>query len=396
MTLRIISLLVLFSLAGCSGGGGRDTPAPNNSGPVSLPGVFLLTGSMQTGRVFHTATLLTSGKVLITGGTNDLGGSGAEAATSAEIFDPSTGSSTPAGKLGIARQNHVALLLPNGKVLLAGGQVNTAPSTELFDPVSGTSTSTSLMNKNRNSVTRFTATVLQNGKTLITGGYIPGSDPNEAFRACEELYDPATNVFSPTGALIVPRDWHCATRLNDGRVLITGGSNNGDPVQSSAELYDPSTGTFTATGSMKTARMNHSSTLLPNGKVLITGGFNDRESYGTLASSELFDPSTGIFSTCMALMVPRQDHTATLLPNGKVLIAGGMLLSGSTLQAVQFPAEIFDPATEKFSPTGSMVQARGFATATQHASGKILFLGGTSMWGVGFYSTLKSGEEFQQ
>src|SRR3972149_1591656 len=131
-------------------------------------------------------------------------------------------------------------------------------------------------------------------------------------------------VFKSLGGMTTMRYNHTATLLPNGKVLITGGWSNGDTPLSSAELYDPSTGTFVATGSMSTARYDYTTTLLTNGNVLITGG---RYNFTDLSSAELYDPVEGIFTSTGSMSAVRVSHTATLLSNGNVLITGG---SGSS------------------------------------------------------------------
>jgi hypothetical protein len=172
--------------------------------------------------------------------------------------------------------------------------------------------------------------------------------------------------FVETGPMSTGRQSHAATLLADGRVLITGGegeitSDCGcGPIFASAEIYDRGSGTFTATGSMAKERTGHTATLLPGGKVLIAGGGPD-------STAELFDPASGTFGAVGDMTTPRQRHTATLLPNGKVLIAGGGSAS----------AELFDPASGTFAATGNMNTPRLGHTATLLSNGKVLIAGGT-------------------
>jgi len=163
-------------------------------------------------------------------------------------------------------------------------------------------------------------------------------------------------TFTATGNLSVPREFHTASLLPNGKVLIAGGLNfgNGQTLTwASAEIYDPSNGSFTATGDMTTARQGHTATLLPNGKVLIAGG----------NSAELYDPATEAFSATGSMTTPRGLHTATLLNNGKVLIAGG-----SAFQT----AELYDASTGTFAATGDMTEPGEVDTATLLPNGKVL------------------------
>ncbi len=185
----------------------------------------------------------------------------------------------------------------------------------------------------------------------------------------------AAHGFKATGSMSVPRGDHIATLLQDGRVLVAGGvsfATTGVTYRSTAELYDPTAGTFSRTGGMKNARHCHTATLLPNGQVLVAGGY-DGSTF--LAAAEIFDPVSGTFASTGAMTSPRCFHTATLLPTGRVLIAGG-----SDGNAVLTTAELFDPATGTFTRTGSMGSARSFHTATL-TSGKVLLTGGSDVSG---------------
>ena len=168
----------------------------------------------------------------------------------------------------------------------------------------------------------------------------------------------------------IARELHTATLLSDGRVLIAGGWNMNVPtVAASAELYDPKTGTFSPTGSMATARADHTATLLSDGRVLVAGGRNldGGRDWVDLDSAEVYDPATGTFSPTGSLPTPLNGHTATLLSAGRVLIDGD-----------DASAELYDRATGTFSPTGSMATARQLLTATPLPDGRVLIAGGNA------------------
>jgi Galactose oxidase, central domain/Kelch motif len=182
--------------------------------------------------------------------------------------------------------------------------------------------------------------------------------------------------FRPTGDMSAGRTGHTATLLQSGKVLMAGG----DPCLfdgfyyencplSSAELYDPVAGTFAATGNMSVTRVSHTATLLSNGKVLVAGGHD--------ASAELYDPTSGKFAATGSMSVGRSSHTATLLANGKILIAGGASVSGALATA-----ELYDPNNGTFTATGSMAASRTSQTATLLADGKVLIAGGVNSVGV--------------
>ena len=217
--------------------------------------------------------------------------------------------------------------------------------------------------------TGLTATMLPDGEVLVAGGAENHND-NPAFNSAE-LYNPSTGVWSATGSMIGARAWHNATLLHSGKVLVAGGWNNGDAL-SSAEIYDPATRAWTATGPLTTARQGGGATLLLDGRVLVAGGAGPNPPTYTLASAEIYDPATGSWSATGSMTTARRTNPATLLPNGKVLVAGGM--DGKSVFLAS--AEIYDPATEVWTTTGSMTTVRGEPATVLLSTGRVLVTGG--------------------
>jgi hypothetical protein len=271
------------------------------------------------------------------------------------------------GAMAQARQNQAASMLAGGNVLVTGGfSIYVLASAELYDPASGSFAPTGAMVNARQNQT---STLLGNGKVLVVGGQ--GGAGGGTPLASSELYDPATGTFSVSGPMSLERFFQTATRLGDGTVLVAGGlwTPVDTDILDSAEVYDPTAGTFAATGAMVTARYWHTATLLPDGTVLITGGYG--LTGAALDSAELYDPVSGTFTeTSGAMSWPRYGQTATLLTSGLVLVAGGYgagLLDG---------ADLYDPATGLFEATGPLTSPRQFQTATLLTSGKVLVAGG--------------------
>jgi N-acetylneuraminic acid mutarotase len=309
------------------------------------------TGSMISPRAGHTATLLNTGKVLVTGGTSN----GSLLAT-AELYDPATGTWSTTGSMASPRENHSATLLNDGKVLVTGGDgtSDSLAEAEVYDPATGTWSTTGPMVSPR---TRHTATRLSTGRVLVTGGIAQGYTA-----ATAEVYDPATGTWSTTGSMASPHNGHTMTLLNTGKVLVTGGQGD-DGIVATGELYDPDAGTWSATGSMVSPRFAHTATLLSSGKVLVTGGYS--EDY--LDTVEVYDPSSGTWSAAASMRTPHAWHTATLLNNGQILVGGGLRMN---------PGEVYSPGSDTWSEQGSGFPTRSGHTATLLASGQVLIAGG--------------------
>ncbi len=337
-------------------------PFLTSSGLVSAQAAYpnwSYTGGLNTARLFHTTTLLLNGKVLVVGGCND---SGCLSLDSAELYDPVTGTWGLTGGPNVDRVEHSATLLPNSKVLVAGGfNRGVVGSAELYDPAAGTWSFTGNLNVAR---ADHSATLLPDGKVLVAGGNTLET----------ELYDPATGTWSITGNLNMARLWgHTQTLLPSGKVLVAGGTQGEYSFQNllSSELYDPNTGTWSLTGSLNVARFGLTATLLPNGNVLVTGGESQDGAINN--SAEQYNPTTETWSYTGSLSTGRYGHTATLLPNGKVLVAGGHdWHSNIYLDS----ADVYDPATGNWSGTAKLNVTRMRHTAVLLQSGKVLVVGG--------------------
>jgi hypothetical protein len=326
--------------------------------PTCTPG-WATAGSFAGARATHSATLLSSGKVLIMGGHTDRYGNSPLA--SAAVYDPGSGTWSATAPMTWARGDNTATLLPAGKVLVSGGyNWGALDSVEVYDPASGTWSAGPSMTSPRHG---HTATPLPDGKVLVSGGW-----HRSALNAVE-VYDPASGTWSTAAPMISVRWGHTATRLLNGKVLVTGGCTNGYGTANlrAAEVYDPGSGTWSTSAPMASARWAHTATLLPNGKVLVTGGNNGSSD---LASAEVYDPASGTWSTAAPMAAPHPAHRATLLLSGKVLVSG----SGS--DPTPPSAEVYDPAANTWSAAAPMTTPRAHHTATRLPNGQVLVTGG--------------------
>jgi hypothetical protein len=378
---RLILPAVLLS--GCLDPCGTCTSTAN------VPSPFASTkASMQQGRFGHTASLLPDGKVFVAGGASNV-----TINDTAELYEPDIAQFVfTANEMNQERVFHTATLLPDGKVLLAGGHAGAVlDSAELYDPTSTPPTFTYSMSTTIKPRTAHTATLLSSGPeagmVLLAGGsrlLTPVYLLDKGALKSAELYDPASDSFTPTtGKMVVARTEHTATFLDPsvvtgplaGRVLIAGGMNDQGGVLATAELYDPAKGTFTPTsGAMKAARRYHAAALISgcgcaaDGMVLIPGGQGPDGK--ALQTAELFNPATGRFTSTERMKKARFFLTATAFGDGTVLLAGG--------DNPGEDSEIYNPVSGKFQliqlpelmPTGA-----GNAAALLQ-SGQIVVTGG--------------------
>jgi N-acetylneuraminic acid mutarotase len=339
-------------------------------GTASIPpGLWSTAASLGTGREEHTATLLPNGKVLVAGGTDGRG----KVLASAELYDPVRDRWTSAGSMAAARIDHTATLLPSGKVLVAGGLVLPFPapslaSTELYDPATNTWSPAAPMIESR---TRQTATLLRDGRVLVVGGLTVtlqdgGLFPSQATSA--EIYDPKADRWSTTAPMGFYRLDQTATLLPDGRVLVAGGQDSGVAIYNSTEIYDPTQDRWISAAPMAVARSGHLAALMPNGDVLVAGGqgVDPNALNVSLASAELFDPRTDLWVTVANMADFLTEDTITLLRNGMVLVMGATNASRP---------ELYDLGHNRWSRTGPSA-ARYRHTATRLPDGKVLIVGG--------------------
>ena len=369
----LLALLLIAALASALAAGGwlRFTsdvrPSPSDTG------IFRAVGMLPPGTQPEALVTQADGSALLVGRQGSLG--------PISRFDLRSGAFTQVGRLQITRYLPATVVLPDGRLLVVGGAFEPEQPTpaggyqdEIFDPASGVSTLTGSTVEPR---AWGTATLLEDGRVLVAGGTVAGGAV-----ATAELFDPRTASFVETGSMSRPRSDHAAILLDDGRVLIVGGDGSDEPP--SAELYDPETGTFAPTGPMAVPQAtDFSATRLGDGRVLLVGGVSSDDQGTRLAAAQVYDPDTGRFTQTGSLPVPRMRHSAALLADGGVLLVGGW--DGSHDATAQGDdAFIYDPATGTFAPTASLTVQRLAPFVVTLGDGRVLVVG-SRCWDNGCY-----------
>lgn len=335
-----------------------------HAGTVLGASGWQMTGSLHVAHGGAAAVVLHDGRVLIAGGVLP----GGAVTNAAELYNPGTETWTVIPPMAMPRMDFSATTLSDGRVLVAGGNTGAylTNSVEVYDPTANVWTPVAPMTVARSDQT---ATLLRDGTVLVVGGFT-GTGPTGSV----ERYHPSTNSWSIGDTLLVPRADATATLLNSGLVLVAGGFGQAGPLTSVA-LYDPVTNRwqgFSPLPSMQRARYDATATLLPDGRVLVAGGFS---AAGSEASAELYDPLAGNWVLTPPMAVARAQHTATLLADGTVLVAGGITLSGGQT-SITSSAEIYDPVGDRWVSAGSMNVPRYAQVAARLPDGRVLEAGG--------------------
>lgn len=265
------------------------------------------------------------------------------------------------GRLPVAMSSHTATCLADGQILVVGGGASSAGITNatnaaaLYDPATGKWTPTGKMLTKR---AGHTASLLPDGRVLVVGGeYSVVRFPNVTnyFLNTAEIYNPATRKWTRAASMLSSaRSGHTATTLADGRILVTGGMAawwhriRRGSWTAGAEIYNPSSGKWTSAGNLSSAKSGHAAALLSDGRVMVTGGYTYGR--GILKTVDLFDPAAAVWSSGAPMATARMGHFAVTLPSGNVLVGGA---PGSPV------CEVFDASTGMWTATGNQPAANG-------------------------------------
>ncbi|HEX2275148.1 MAG TPA: kelch repeat-containing protein [Acidimicrobiales bacterium] len=368
-----VLIVVLLSLRGGDSGEQTQAQLPPTGSWTQAPDLATIRGTTVS-------VTLKDGKVLVAGG-----GVGAIPVAAAELFDPADGQWKPTGQLNEARRGHAVALLNDGRVLIAGGRNpdgDPTASAEMYDPAAGTWTTTAPMSLGR---IGHTMTTLADGRVLAAGGTargtgVAGGGQTIAPVATAEIFDPRTGSWRSITNMSTARFEHTATALADGKVLMAGGQGPGDggrvTALATAELYDPAADSFVATTNLSEGRTNHAAVLLADrSTVLVVGGAGGTNADVSLGSAELYDARSGSWTRATPLSEARTGATATLLADGRVLVAGGESATRGQRRSLK-KGEVFDPQAREWRSAGDMQCPRSEQAATLLGDGTVLVVAG--------------------
>lgn len=358
-------LTVSFSLAGLAF-------------PVLIDPDWTTTGRMVWERFSYEAYTLGSGDVLAPAGCtlvvcpNGIGMPACSVVLNrTELYSTSAGTWRDVGTMQQPRFGYSGARLDDGRVLVTGGCTTPrctamTDSSELYTPAQETWSAAPALPPSR---AWATATKFPDGRVLVVGGCDSGACFGDA-----AIYEPGTNSWRTVGALGTPRGLHTATLLADGRVLVAGGCSTLDcqAVLASAELFDPASGAWTPTGALVSPRSGHTATLLPGGDVLFAGGCSVANCVPTLQSAERWTVALGTSRAVAPMAGARHHHSAAALSNGQVLVAGGCFTTGSCTRA----SELYEPITDTWVATGNLSVNRGYMASALLEDGRLLLAGG--------------------
>jgi hypothetical protein len=397
VALLALALTAAFAVACGTGDAGNeptllldqsDTNAASRSTTqadlTSLAGMAEL-ADLTVARVGHTATVLADGRVLVIGGANAVIG----VVASVEIYDPATENWEPADDITTIRVGHTATLLSDGRVLVLGGVGSDGgtPVTEaeFFDPTSGTWSSAGIVLTPR---LGHTSTLLEDGRVLVVG-------EDNLYEPYAELFDPQTGKWLQAGSPAGPRFRHTATLLSDGRVLVAGGvlKADGEPT-GSVEIFDPATDTWSTAASLGEPRSRHSAVAIGDGRVMVSSGAstNDDGPGGELASTEIFNPATGEWTTMTLACDARYSHSGSLIADwgdGQVVLIGGQGEKEAANTVISY-----DPTRNSWSQATGLGLVRVGAAILPMTDGSLMIAGGSlrSSYAV---ATLREDPEVQ-
>lgn len=368
----LVRLALLIAVVGGLLVGGQ---APASSQSTSL-GRWIQLPSMTQARQHPASVLMANGRVLSSGGRTETA-----ALLSAEVFDPLTLRWTPTGLMGTSRWRHTATALPDGRVLVAGGftnpyqvsatgaGLNAQPVTntaEIYDPATNSWTPTGPMNVRR---ALHAASILDNGKVLVAGGRTCPSPPPTA---CDfsnrtnsaELWDPETGTWTLIAPMNVDRHTTSAAKLLDGRVLVPAGfTAAGNGIN--GDIYNPATGTWSLTGPLTDSRARQGAALLPDGRVLVMAGFPNRQ------TSEAYNPQSNQWQlTGLVNFTGRFNFYFATLPDGRVLLTGGQVPSFGLARS----SELWSPG-QGWARGPDMVNAHGTSSSLGNSEQAIVLSG---------------------